>query len=181
MKYRAVFFDVGGTLMRMDREKVATEYVALARQYRVVIDPGIALRTYSTLDDEIPARVRGAPPLSLDDKAGEIFWKALFADGWERLGMAQDDAVTNHLYRQFRRGAFNSLFDDSRPALGALQKRGVPLGVVSNFTANCTEVLHTLGVAHFFAHVVISALVQVEKPAREIFDHAARLSKCKPK
>ena len=177
MKYRAVFFDVGGTLMRMDREKVANEYVALARTRNAVIDPGIALRTFSTLDDEIPARARAAPPLSLDDRAGEIFWKALFADGWSRLGQTQDDAVIHHMYKEFRRGEFNRLFDDSKPALEALRKRGLTLGVVSNFPANCEEVLQTLGVRNYFSHIVVSAIVRAEKPAREIFDYAARMAK----
>ena len=176
MKYRAVFFDVGGTLMRMDREHVAQKYVALARARHITIDPEIALRTFSTLDDEIPARARAAPPLSLDERAGEIFWKALFADGWSRLGLEKNDEAINQLYHDFRRGDFNRLFDDVLPALAALQKRNLTMGVVTNFTANCQDVLHTLGVAKYFpnGHIIVSAIVGAEKPARKIFDYATR-------
>jgi FMN phosphatase YigB (HAD superfamily) len=171
---------VGGTLMRMDRERVAQKYVTLAHARGVTIDPEISLRTFSTLDDEIPARARAAPPLSLDERAGEIFWKSLFADGWSRLGLEKNDEAINHLYHDFRRGDFNRLFDDVLPALEALQKRNLTLGVVSNFTANCRDVLHTLGVAKYFPNgrIIVSAIVGAEKPAREIFDYAARSVKC---
>ncbi|MBI5300535.1 MAG: HAD-IA family hydrolase [Chloroflexi bacterium] len=181
MKYHAIFFDVGGVLMSMDRDRVAREYVALARSRRVTLDFAAVRAMVAALDDEIPARARLAPPLSLDERAGETFWKTLFADGWSRLALVRDDAAIAHFYREFRRGAFNRAFDDARPALDALQARGVTLGVISNFTPNCAEVLETLGLKRYFAHIVVSALVRVEKPARAIFDHAAQLAQRDPR
>jgi len=174
MKPTAIFFDVGGVLMSMDRDRVAREYVALARSRRVTFDAVRAM--YAQLDDEIPARARNSPPLSLDERVGENFWRTLFADGWARLGLAPNAAAVTKLYRAFRRGAFNRAFDDARPALDALQARGFLLGVVSNFTPNLHDVLQTLGLARYFSHVVISAIVRVEKPARAIFDHAAQVA-----
>ena len=178
MKYRAIFFDVGGVLMSIDRERVAREYVALGCARRVALDLDAARKMYAALDDEIPARARQSPPLSLDESVGEKFWRTLFADGWSRLGLARDDAAITQLYREFRRGTFNRAFDDARPALDALKMRGYMLGVVSNFTPNLAEVLQTLGLGDPFAHVVVSALVRAEKPARAIFDHAAELARC---
>jgi putative hydrolase of the HAD superfamily len=174
MKYTVIFFDVGGTLMSMDRERVAREYVALAQARRVALDLAATQRMFAALDDEIPARARAAPPLSLDERAGEIFWKTLFADGWSRLTLARDDAAVEHLYRKFRRGDFNRVFEDAPPALEELKRRGLTLGVLSNFTANLKAVLRALDIAKYFSHWVVSALVRVEKPSRGIFDHAAR-------
>lgn len=176
MKPTAIFFDVGGVLMSMDRDRVAREYVTLAQSRRVTLAVDAVRAMYAKLDDEIPARARQAPPLSLDECVGETFWRTLFADGWARLGLAPDDVAVTKLYRAFRRGAFNRAFDDARPALDALQTRGMMLGVVSNFTPNLHDVLQTLGLARYFSHVVVSAIVRVEKPARAIFDHAAKLA-----
>jgi len=176
MKYTTITFDVGGVLMSMDRECVAREYIALAKARGIALDFDATLRLYSTLDDEIPARARMAPPLSLDARVSENFWKTLFADGWMRLGLPQDNAVVNRMYTMFARGDFNRLFDDVRPALDALKQRGRTLGVVSNFTANCGQVLQTLGIANYFSFLVVSAMVRVEKPDRGIFDHATRVA-----
>lgn len=177
MKYRAVFFDFGGTLMSMDRDCVAREYVALASKRGATLDRDAVRAMFAALDDEIPARARQAPPLSLNARVGEKFWRTLFADGWARLNLTPDTKAVNHLYRQFRRGEFNRLFDDTRPALDALRARGLMLGVLSNFTRDCKQVLQTLAIADYFAHVVVSAIVRVEKPARAIFDRAARAAK----
>ncbi|MEW5719234.1 MAG: HAD-IA family hydrolase [Chloroflexota bacterium] len=181
MKYRGVFFDVGGVLMQMGRERVAREYVALARARGVTLDLAVALRMFSALDDEIPARARAAPPLSLDKRVGKNFWTTLFADGWSRLGLTRDDAAINHLYTLFRRGDFNHVFDDVRPALDALCARGLQLGIVSNFTANLEQVLRALGIGDYFSVVAVSAIVRAEKPDRAIFDYAARAAKQSPR
>jgi len=167
--------------MSMDRDLVAREYIARAQARGAARDLATARAMFAALDDEIPARVKKSPPLSLDERAGEIFWTMLFADGWARLALARDDAAVQSLYQKFRRGQFNRLFDDTRPALDALKSRGLQLGVLSNFTANCGEVLRTLGIANYFSSIVVSALVRAEKPARAIFDHATRESKCAPR
>ncbi len=177
MKYTAIFFDVGGTLMSMDRERVAREYVALAHARGVEIDQVQAHAMFAALDDEIPNRARQAPPLSLNARAGERFWKTLFADGWSRLALPRDRAAVEHLYLLFRRGDFNRLFDDTRPALDALKTRGLALGILSNFTRNCKEVLRTLGIVNYFSFFAVSSIVRKEKPARAIFDYAARAAK----
>ena len=167
--------------MSMDRDLVARAYVARAQARGARIDFAAARAMFAALDDEIPARVKKSPPLSLDERAGEIFWTTLFADGWARLALARDDAAVQSFYQKFRRGEFNRLFDDTRPALDALKSRGLQLGVLSNFTANCEEVLQTLGIANYFSHIVVSALVHAEKPARAIFDHATRVAQCEPR
>ncbi|MBI5032491.1 MAG: HAD-IA family hydrolase [Chloroflexi bacterium] len=176
MKYTTITFDIGGVLMSMDRERVAREYIALAHASDRDLDFAATLRMYSTLDDEIPARVRMSPPLSLDEKVGEHFWKTLFADGWSRLGLAHDDAAVHRLYTLFCRGDFNRRFDDVRPTLDALKARGMRLGIISNFPSTCAQVLQTLDIAHYFSFLAVSAIIRAEKPDRAIFDHAARLA-----
>ena len=178
MKYSLITFDVGGVLMRMDRERVAREYVALAKSRGAVLDMDATLSTVTALDNEIPARAKNSPSLSLSERVGENFWKTLYRDGWTRLGLTQDADAIDHFYRLFRRGDFNCLFDDVRPALDDLTRRGLTLGIVSNFTPNLELVLRELGIAKYFSVVAVSAVVRVEKPDRAIFDHAARAAKC---
>ncbi len=180
MKYALVTFDVGGVLMRMDRECVAREYVALAKSRGTALDFDATLSTVTALDDEIPARVRNAPPLSLDERAGEMFWRTLFRDGWARLGLNHDDRAIDSLYILFQHGEFNRIFDDVRPALDDLVGRGLTLGIVSNFTPNLESVLREHDLTKYFSIWSVSAFVRAEKPDRAIFDYAARAAKRPP-
>ena len=172
MPYSIVTFDVGGTLMSMDREQVANEYVSLARGCGAVVDLASARAMFAALDDEIPKRARQSLPLSLDDRAGEAFWRTLFADGWARLGLEPDAACVDKLYRQFRLGGFNRMFEDVRPAMQALQARGLRLGVLSNFTKDCQAILRALGIGEYFSFFAVSAFVRAEKPDRALFEYA---------
>lgn len=66
------------------------------------------------------------------------------------------------------------LYDDAVPALDALQKRGVMVGVVSNWDCALPAHLDRLGVLHRFDVVAVSAVVGAAKPDPEIFLHALR-------
>lgn len=65
-----------------------------------------------------------------------------------------------------------SLYPDALPALDALDAAGVPVAVVSNWDCGLPGVLGSLGVAHRFAAVAVSAVVGAAKPAPAIFHHA---------
>ncbi len=64
------------------------------------------------------------------------------------------------------------------PALDALGARNVTLGVLSNFSPNCEDVLHQVGIHHYFTFFVVSALAGFEKPDPRIFDLVVRVADC---
>jgi putative hydrolase of the HAD superfamily len=55
------------------------------------------------------------------------------------------------------------------------------LGIVSNFTGNLGAVLKGLQIEHYFTAVVDSTIIGYEKPALEIYHHAAKMLKVEPK
>lgn len=178
MRYALVTFDVGGVLMRLDRERVAREYVALAELRGRKLDFDDAVKMVTALDNEIPARAKNAPRLSLDERAGENFWRSLFGDGWTRLGLGDDSGAVNYLYTRFSHGDLNCIFDDVPPALEQLTSQGLTLGIVSNFTANLESLMRDYGLAKYFSVWAVSAVLGAEKPDRVLFDHAVREARC---
>lgn len=68
------------------------------------------------------------------------------------------------------------VFDDTRPALQALQQAGATLAVVSNWDSRLPRVLDLLELTPFFAAIGVSALEGVEKPDPAFFERVlARL------
>lgn len=61
------------------------------------------------------------------------------------------------------------VFPDALEALAALQARGIPLAVVSNWQSGLSHFCTELGLSPFFEHVLSSADVGIEKPDARIF------------
>ena len=60
-------------------------------------------------------------------------------------------------------------FPETVEVLDALHKRGVPMGVISNWDYQLSEIFEQMGLARYFEFIVSSAQVGAEKPAPEIF------------
>ena len=74
-----------------------------------------------------------------------------------------------------RRISFNP-YPESEEVLEELRALGVPLYVVSNWDIELESVLEEAGWMHFFDGVIASAVFGVEKPQREIYEEALRVS-----
>lgn len=68
------------------------------------------------------------------------------------------------------------MFEDVPPALVQLRDAGFRLGVISNWSWNGAELLHTLELAQHFEVLVISDQVGYLKPHGAIFEHALGLA-----
>ncbi len=69
-----------------------------------------------------------------------------------------------------------SVFDDVRPALESLRRRGLRVVVISNWDVSLTDVLKRLGVAPLLDEIVTSATAGARKPKPAIFEHALALA-----
>ena len=64
------------------------------------------------------------------------------------------------------------VYPDTIPALESLRRRGLRLGIVSNFAWRLPELVAGLGLADWFDLILTSARVGYRKPRPEIFEHA---------
>jgi putative hydrolase of the HAD superfamily len=174
---KALTFDVGNTLLRCDPPPAVIYAAALGRHGRPVtaaeVEPVFAA-AWSELQARTPPGVDryGAHP------GGErMWWGALLRDVLARLDHGADwRPLLDDLYAAFARPGVWRVFPEARPTLEAARRRGLRLGVISNWDRRLPEILDDLGLTGCFDTITVSAIEGVEKPDAAIFERTlARL------
>jgi putative hydrolase of the HAD superfamily len=175
---RAVFLDVGDTLMRADpswehiyarafKEQgidvdIDALRVALRRAYH---HGGWGMEGGFVPDEETSFQ-----------RTVEIDQMAI-----AELGLGpMPEAFFRRLSEHFAETASWHIFPDVHPTLDALRARGLTIGVVSNWVWSLPELLHSLDLMRHFDFVVASARVGYEKPHLEIFRQALAMAGADP-
>jgi FMN phosphatase YigB (HAD superfamily) len=161
---RALLFDAGNTLLRMD-------YEALARRLG---QAGRPVTAEQVEEAELRARVRLDPHLAPGTSTeGDEIQRRYLGYALEALGIA-DPALLDEIDRWRRSfnppvGLWTRAAPDARAALGAARRAGCVTGVVSNSDGSVAAILEAAGLGGDLAFVLDSAVVGVEKPDPGIF------------
>ncbi|MDQ3880525.1 MAG: HAD-IA family hydrolase [Chloroflexota bacterium] len=174
MPLRAVFLDIGDTIMRPDPswehvyEKAFAEYGldVTAEQLRdalreVYQSGGYGFEGRFDATEETSYR----RTVELDRRAMSALGVGPMPDEFFRR-LAELFMVTSHWH----------VFPDVVPALRDLKARRLTLGVVSNWVWTLPELLHELELVAHFDFVVASSRIGYEKPHAGIFEHALHLA-----
>jgi len=168
-RLRAVFFDAGNTLLRMNYPVIAEHLAGRGRPVSVEDVEEAELRARVRLDSHL------APGASTESTgtAGRYLRFLL-----EHLGI-RDEAEIEDIAR-WRRG-YNlpvGLWNRADPeALGALRRvkaAGLIAGVVSNSNGSVRAILEETGLAEHLDFIIDSSVVGVEKPDPRIFQLGLR-------
>jgi putative hydrolase of the HAD superfamily len=170
-KYESVIFDAGGTLIGSDdpigfeRDLAATlgdlGAPTSAEQVRGLM---------RQLQREVRDRRRhvGGWSRTPEEYRQNMLWVGTFI--LEKLGVAhgiEDKAAA--IYQRFAAGGFIDLFSDVKPTLEGLRRRGISMGVLSNYPPFLERNLQLLGIHHYFSFFVVSSKLGLEKPDPQIF------------
>jgi len=173
-QYSTIVFDVGGTLLRLNLDALTQAYLASAQSLNLSIDFERTRSVIADLEMELPTWQQNRV-VSLENDNGKGFWVDFYSEGFRRLGITHDVTLAADKIRErFQCAEFETLFDDVLPTLEALTQRGIPLGILSNFSTNLEIVLRQVGIHHYFRFFVVSAVAGVEKPDPRIFDLTVR-------
>ena len=174
MHLRAVFFDVGQTLIRENPSRFAI-YAQAAR------DRGLQV-TDETMHQHMVAAHRGLPvELVLEEGSPPAYryddrWFGAFIEhifgGTLGLGPRDVADVTAEMFARFEHPETFRVFAGARELLQELRARGMYLGVISNWSARLDNVLRALELDAVFDRVWCSALERLEKPDRRLFERA---------
>lgn len=171
-RYSTFVFDVGGTLLRFNLDGMSRAFLDAAAAMGVALDFVQTRVVTSALEYELPLRTQERL-ISLEEDNGQSFWDGFYGDGFRRLGVKGDvSAAAAGIRERFQCGEFEMLFDDVIPTLEALTARGAVLGILSNFSNNCEDVLRKMNLHRYFSFFVVSAIAGVEKPDPRIFELA---------
>jgi putative hydrolase of the HAD superfamily len=168
-----VLFDAVDTLLA-PAPSFQGRFVAVAAEHGVPLEE-------AAVDAAIAAAAREAawPEDWTDPATQRTFWlgfygKVLGSFGHTGTGLAEA------LFQAFSDPAAYRLFDDVRPALDELARRGIILGLVSNFEPWLDEVLALQGIDGRFAAVAVSGKLGVAKPDPRIFKAALDQTRADP-
>jgi putative hydrolase of the HAD superfamily len=172
MAIKAIFFDAAGTLVKPSR-RVGESYAVMARKYGLEAPAAeIAERFRLCFHAAPPLAFPGAPAVEIADLE-RAWWKALVRrifEPWD--GFQRFDECFAELFAYFAQPGAWLLYPEAEETLSALKRRGMVLGVISNFDSRLIGILEGLGVAHWFEHIFVSSRVGHAKPAPEIFQKA---------
>ncbi|MFQ5672936.1 MAG: HAD-IA family hydrolase [Nitrospinales bacterium] len=179
-KYKAVFFDVGGTLIRV-HPSVGEVYARHARPFGFA---GAA----ADIDRQFAVEWNRCGGLStLGGSGGEAaekeFWYGMVSRVFDHFGDLGDfDTYFDIIYDAFRSGENWRVYEDvlASDLLGTLKRRGVVLGVISNWDSRLFGILENMGLARHFDFILASAVVGSAKPDKKIFSEALRKSGVTP-
>ncbi len=171
---RAVFFDAGYTLLCMEPDQ-KTNFLASCADLGVAIDrsklaEGIK-RASAMLAPQTPAAEKQAFSMAAVDR----FWTEYHVVLLSVCAVDPGDAArAEAVYRRFNERLGWRVYDEVRPLLESLRRRGIALGVISNWTGDLEQVLHGVDLHGSFDFILDSAHLGYEKPHPEIFAEALR-------
>ncbi len=175
---RAVFFDAGNTLLRMNYAVIAGE---LARR-GVPVSPEevqrAEWRARVRLDADLAARPPGASTESRRT-AGRYLRYILEGLGVRDEGLMAAMAAWRRAYNP-PVGLWNVAEPEAAAALALVAAAGLRAAVISNSNGSVRSILETLGLASALQFVVDSAEVGIEKPDPRIFGLALERAGVEP-
>lgn len=173
MRYRAVFFDAGETLLTPHPSFHELFAMVLQEHERKVESRDVeeALAAIAPTFVEVMDRLGDSGSTwSTSPEVSRRFWGTIYASAFKELGIEDpDQAIANSLYERFTRYESYRLFPDSIPTLQSVKEAGLILGLISNFEEWLEGMLIEMEVAHLFDLMVISGKEGIEKPDPAIF------------
>ena len=181
----AVLLDAGNTLIRV-RGSVGEGYAAVARRHGLPADGEALDRAFRQAFRERRSGFLSGVSRPHSPDRERAWWEALVREVLRRCGLdgmarRRFAAFFDDLYETFARPDPWEVFPDALECLRALEARGIPVGVVSNWDSRLRDVLEGLGLAGRFRFVLVSAEFGAEKPDPGIFLEAARRMGIEPR
>jgi FMN phosphatase YigB (HAD superfamily) len=169
-KIKAIFFDVGNTLLFPNRERI---HAPLAER-GFMPDAGL-LR-------DLECRTKNQFDRLMITKTGSTdhgFWWMFYCQLLSEIGFS-DDAVRDQLVASIRDSSnWDTILPGTAEQLRMIGER-YQIAVISNADGKIEDVLRRCGIAHCFRSITDSGLVGYEKPHPEIFRQALKSMNAAP-
>jgi putative hydrolase of the HAD superfamily len=165
--WRAIFFDAGNTLLR-PWPSVGHIYAQTARRH------GLAL-TVEWVERRFQSAWRSRHDLSKprNDHHERRWWKVLVKRVFgERFAPRAFNAFFDELYDGFAHPRHWRFFPDALSTLRAVRRRGLRVGVVSNWDTRLLRLSDRLGLTKEVEFLLVSSVEGVAKPQAELFRRA---------
>jgi putative hydrolase of the HAD superfamily len=173
-KYKAVFFDAGNTLLRPSPSvhEVCSE-IFVRNGHEIHIND--MHRAIELGDKYYEERYWADDTFWRSESESRAMWVDLYELVANELGINDDcRKLAVEIYDEFGSHHRWELFADVEPVLEELKRRGLKLGIVSNWDTRLTKICFGMGLSDYFDFIISSAAVGRFKPDPDIFNMALR-------
>lgn len=169
---RAVFFDVGNTLLYAEP--------SVSEVCRQVLERAGHVRDLSAIESFMPLvdayyeeRYAEDEAFWTDEEKTSSVWVGMYSLLCRKLGI-EDEAISiaRAVYDEFGHPWRWALYPDVRPAFERLRAGGLLVGIISNWDSRLVSLLNGLGLGDVLDDIVSSADVGLHKPDPRIFQLA---------
>jgi len=171
VRYRAVFFDAGETLVHPHPTFPDLFSKVLARE-GYDVDTEVIRERIHIVSDRFAHAAETNELWTTTPERSRAFWHDVYGIFFRELGISDANGLIDTVYAEFTDLANYALFEDVVPMLRRLRNAGLRLGVISNFEEWLERLLDQLGVGEYFDVRVISGVEGMEKPDPRIFELA---------
>jgi putative hydrolase of the HAD superfamily len=168
VRFRAVFFDAGETLVHPE-PSFAELFARIVTEQGHPREPVAISDGLTMVSDEFRRASREQALWTTTPERSRRFWLGVYDRFLEVLDLPRRDGLADTLYSAFTDRANYTAFDDVRPSLVGLEEAGLTLGVISNYEAWLEDLLADLDLTALLPIRVVSGIEGVEKPEPAIF------------
>jgi len=176
MPLRAIFIDAGNTLL-YEKPSRFEIYALAARRRGLELSAERMTDLMRAAHRELPREIDGA--FRYSEVWFTSYIERIFHDGLD-LSRSELPAVRDELFARFSDPETFRLFPGGLELLESLRRRGLAVGIVSNWSQRLPGILAGLGVSERVDFVLASAIERMEKPAPEIFARACARAGVEP-
>jgi putative hydrolase of the HAD superfamily len=168
-KLKAIFFDVGNTLLFPNRERI---HAPLAER-------GFVPDSEHLRDLECRTKNQFDGMMTANGSTDHSFWWMFYSQLLSEIGL-KDDVIRDQLVAAIRNsGNWDIIPPGTAEKLHAIGEH-YEIAVISNADGKIENVLQRCGIAHCFRTITDSGLVGYEKPHPEIFCQALKIMNAVP-
>jgi putative hydrolase of the HAD superfamily len=162
-KIKAIFFDVGNTLLFPNRERIHAPLTERGFMPDADLLRDLERRTKNQFDGM----------MTNNGNTDHSFWWMFYSQLLSEIGL-KDDAIRDQLVASIRNsGNWDLIRPGTAQQLREIGER-YQIAVISNADGKIEDVLQRCGIADCFRTITDSGLVGYEKPRPEIFRHALK-------
>ena len=177
-KIKAIFFDAGGTLFR-PFPSVGEIYARTASSFGVNCNPEILeLKFHSAWKRRGGLSSLGA---ETNEAKERDWWHTLVREVFDSHGgVPRFEEFFEVLHRSFEEKHLWEIYPEVLEVLAILQKRGLTLGIVSNWDLRLPRLVRNLGLEPYFDFLLSSSVCGATKPSAKIFEEALKKANALP-
>lgn len=174
MRYRAIFFDAGGTLIDLHPPREVL-FIDIMRDLGYTLSTEASARAFEGTEEWFEERS------ALYQQDPERFWREWYETLLAKAGFREKATELAPLVaREFRQRLALRPIADVVETLERLRTRDLIIGVVSNWDKALPEVLEKAGLSRYLDFVIASEAVGVSKPDPRIFQIALEIAGTPP-